>query len=173
MLKRKGKQQQETAAALTRGDVYDHVAAMYKDGERFIVKPDVKRGTRGSEPDRLQCGEHDYGYMFERGGSVRRFVLRTGPEAAGRLGAGRAVRNAGAKYGDDWYVLDMDGTFGGKEEIFQILDECYDFTLRDCYTKRKSDDRYTAFTFNELYADGGKRAVNSYKNILQGGYENV
>ena len=147
----KRKEKNELPDCLTREDVFDHISSMRKNGQRFVVTPNIKERSSERGSDQLRCGGHCYGIMFESGGSIRCFILRMNAETAKRCGAVRAESRAN-EYGDDWYVLTANGSFKRKERIYWLLDDCYDYTLRACYTKRRADDGTKTSALRNVYA---------------------
>ena len=131
---------------LTREDISYHVLTMYLNGERFIIQPRFKKRTSEELPDCLVCGEHYYGFVFEAKGFVNRFILRMSSDTAMNCADKHSLRCATMGNGDNWYELDVDGSFKEKEEIYRLLDLCYDFTLKECYVKKIAADDAEANT---------------------------
>jgi len=136
----KGKEKQSFEKGLTREGVFEHVAAMKKDGDRFVVKPYIKKYEGNNAHDRLLCGGYCYGLMFMSRDTVDCFILRMSPETAECLLKSHKITPAETDCGNDWYRLPVDGSLNTNEEIFRILDACYDFTLNEFYLKRRRKD---------------------------------
>jgi len=107
---------------ITHQDVVRHV--LKTDGNSFIF-----RSVAEDLPDYLICDNHYFGFVFADGGFVSNFILRMSPESAARYGKRHTVQTSAFPVGGDWYVLTLSGAFK-KEEVYRILDECRDYTLR-------------------------------------------
>lgn len=127
---------QKAAAGLTREDIRFHLLAMYRNGERFVIKPRLNPSEKDNSVDYLLCGEHCYGLVIMHDGRVSCFLLRMSPETARPLLKGGRIAPAETGRDGNWFMLPAGELFFTKREMFRILDECYDFALRDFYLKR-------------------------------------
>ena len=132
---------------LARCDIIGHVRDMRKNGNRFVITPNIKERANEETMDCLRCGSHCYALMCCRGETVDSFVLRMSPEKAKAYGANRAMPRAEAETGDggDWYILNA-GAFKDKREIYRLLDECYDAELLERYARNGSYYRIKILT---------------------------
>jgi len=117
---------------LTVGDIKNHVSDMYGDGERFVIKPAFREKAGGNLPSYLMCGNRYYALAFDYTEAVYGFVLRMSEEMAESFA--KRYKITPAMFGSDWHILILN-VFEKKEEVFRILDKCYDYTLREYYTK--------------------------------------
>ena len=84
------------------------------------------------------CGEHSYAVLICRKQSVCQFILCMGQNAAKRYCEHRTLRKADFMPGDGWYIMAVDCSFESMEEVFRILDECYDYALKKFYVKKNT-----------------------------------
>ena len=115
---------------LSRTDVFNRIDNMCDDPSRFPVLPDVKEKTKAKLPDYLQCEERCFGLMFERNDIAFRFILRMSKETVKRCEKIRPVQHMAFFPGGNWYSMIVDQSYESKREIYRILDECYDFTVK-------------------------------------------
>ena len=130
---------------LTRTDIINYIRAMREDGSRFIITPSIKGREHIMAPDHLRCGEHSFALMVcrsgsESPGSVVGFILHMSSGTAERHAARHKVSSADFLLGSDWYFLFVDGSYESREDIYRILDDCYDYTLKRYYRGKKTQD---------------------------------
>jgi len=130
------KEKLKNESRLTREDIRFHLLAMHRDGERFVIKPYLNPSESDGSVDYLLCGEHCYGIMIMRRAAVDYFLLRMSHKTAEPLLKNRRISPAETGRDGNWFVLPAGELFFTKREIFGILDECYDFALRDYYLKK-------------------------------------
>ncbi|MDR0426107.1 MAG: AAA family ATPase [Clostridiales bacterium] len=122
--------QKERLFMLSRSDITDYIGVMRENKERFPVPPFVKEKTAADGFDYLMCGEHSFAVMYGQDGLVLIFLLRLPEDKAARIGALHPLKKETFLKEDNWYSLTIDRTFKKKTEIYDILWDCYDFTLR-------------------------------------------
>jgi len=110
-------------------EILNHIRKMCDKSERFIIIPRIE-DTK--EVLYLICYERYYALVFNEIGSVFGFILRMSPELAECCETRHGIRPV--LLSGEWYALNFD-YFKNREEIYRILDECYDYTLRKYYTK--------------------------------------
>lgn len=130
---------------LSRNDVFDHIKAM-GNNPVFPVSPNFREKFNIKLPDYLMCGERCFGLMFGRVGVVFSFILYMSGETAKRCGGRHTVFRPDFPRGRNWYGLTADQTYRNKHEIYQILDECYDFTFKEFYGENNTCDAEAAKT---------------------------
>ena len=154
--------------SLSRDDVFDHIEDMRENPGRFPKLPNVKEKTDDAMPDYLRCGERCFGLMYERNELVFNFVLRLSDDAAKRYGEYHSVQSS--DLGENWYNLVADQSFESKKEIYQILDESYDFTLRKYSAERDEDSARAEQLLLEQKAEGNKEHVERSSAVAEQQY---
>lgn len=124
---------------LSRSDVIDHVLEMGKDKERYPISPVVSEKTVETMPDFLSVDGWCFGMMFARNEIVFNFVLRMNEQAAKLLGGRYPVQKASSIAEENWYSLTIDRSFINKSEIYVIINDCCEFTLKESLAKKKKD----------------------------------
>jgi len=147
-----------TGSCVTRDDVAEHIRDMLGDGERFMITPRFKEKADKHLPCYLLCGSRYYGLMFDRNGRVC-FLLRMSLETATHcVKLRRTIMPADVAFGDDWYMLAVNGAFKEKSELFDLLDDCYEYTLNKFYAQegimRKADIKAEQALVEMQAADG-------------------
>jgi len=117
--------------ALSREDVIDYIEVMRNNPSRFPVEPNVKEKTHEKLPDYLRGGERCFALMFERNELVFNFTLRMSPETAESVKENHSLEQAGFPSGKNWYKMVIDRSFENKSQVYRILDECYDFLIKE------------------------------------------
>jgi predicted DNA-binding protein (MmcQ/YjbR family) len=128
------------AFLLTREDVLDYLDKMKEDSKRFPVEPYADLRQKRHLPDVLKCGVWTFAMVYEKD-DVIKFITRMDDSFQQEL----TKSHTGTKVslfpkGDNWYDVIVDGSYVSKNEVFHILDRCYDFVLNRYY-KMEADSR--------------------------------
>jgi predicted DNA-binding protein (MmcQ/YjbR family) len=112
---------------LTREDIFDHIADMNGDKLRFPVDAfGVARDKKRGMPASLQCGGRSFGFLY--GLTAVKLTLRC-PDSLARdlLTRYTGARHAAVPVG--WFDFIIDRSVKSKREVFDVLDECYLYTM--------------------------------------------
>jgi len=127
---------------LSRTDVLDHVDTASENKQRFPVEYNIKKKTDESAPDFIRCSERCFGMVFEREELVFVIALRMSPELVDRYGKRYTIAYA-EPLGEDWHYLTVNNRFTRKQEVYNILDACYDYALAE-HRRLKADAKAMA-----------------------------
>jgi len=156
---------------LSRQDVLDHIEAMQKDTERFLLSPTLKERETENLPDYIKCGEICFSIVFERNDCVHNIAVRLDMEMAKIHGELHPVEHATYLSGDDWYNLSIDQSYKCKREVYNILDASYDyvFKLQSLLTEEqaKAEALVIEQEFNDNAAEVEKAAAVAEMNYIK------
>jgi len=116
---------------LSRSDVLDHILEMQNDRMRFPIKPVVKEKTDEKSADFLMCGNSCFCMMFDRNDIVFNLILNMSDEMAKASEKRYIIHKVSSLNGDNWYNLTINRAFENKKEVYNILDNCYDYVSDD------------------------------------------
>ena len=158
---------------LSRIDVLDYVESVTGDKQRFPVEYNIKTKKEDGSPDYIRCAEHCFGMMFDREDLVFVFALKMNAELLEKYSAMYTVQDA-VPLGQDWYYVVIDQKFKRKQEVYNLLDACYDFALTE-HARLKSDAKAAKAEQEALekraaslanLEDSYKEAEQEYKAML-------
>ncbi|MCL1900813.1 MAG: hypothetical protein FWG51_00250 [Firmicutes bacterium] len=128
----------------TYNDILNYVDLMRGQPGRFPTAPVVKEKTNEKMPYYLFCGERIFCLIFVKGNNVTNLILRINPDKLGQYNERYNLREIPFSSSDNWYMLTIDKPCGNKLEIYNMLDECYDYSLVRYYFENDQYDYHLA-----------------------------
>lgn len=121
---------------ITRQDILDYMDEMEYDPRRYPLKGSYKLKNKIYFPDSLLCKNKGIGFLYEKKDGIK-LIIRVEDQYADALSAVYDTCYI-SKFpkGKNWFAIVIDNSFRSKQEVFQILDNSYDYVHKTYYPKK-------------------------------------